>query len=147
VAVWAEAPPLRRAGKLNVVVDGRKAGTVKQGEAAEFAVEPGPHTVRVSAGGSRSRTVAVTVAEGETCRLACTGTGLGVAAAVVPLLGLILGLIPGLVFRLGIHPPRPAPTPPPDDADTGTGTGTGASNGLWWESDPALAKRLRKAGD
>lgn len=146
VAVWAEAPPLRRAGKLNVVIDGHRVGPVRQGEAAEFTVEPGAHTVRVTAGGSRSNAVAVTVTDGETCRIASSSTGLGAVAAVVPLLGLILGWIPGLIFHLRTHDPRPAPEPEPalEPAGPVSDGDAGGSTGLWWESDPVLAKRYRK---
>jgi hypothetical protein len=138
VAVWAEAPPLRRAGKLEVVIDGDKVGPVRQGEVAEFTAEPGPHTVRVSGGGSRSNTVAVTVAEGETCRLVTSSTGLSVVGAIVPVLGLVLGLVPGSIFRLRAHAKRPATAPAP-----AARAGEGSANGLWWESDPVLAKRFR----
>lgn len=140
VVLFAEAPPFGRTGKLGVVIDGHKVGPVRQGETAEFTVEPGPHTVRVTGGGSRSNTVDVTVTDGGTYKIASSATGLGVVAAMVPLLGLILWAFPGLAFRLRIHDPRPAPAPvtPSSDGDASGPTG------LWWESDPVLAKRYRK---
>jgi hypothetical protein len=143
VAVLAEAPPLRRAGKLGVVIDGHCVGEVQQGEVAEFSVEPGSHTVRVGAGGSRSNTVTVAVHDGAACRVVNTGTGLGTAAAIVPILGVVMALIPGVVFRLRVHDPRPASAPAPGGFEGGAGTG--GSVGLWWESDPVLARRYRKA--
>ncbi|SCE50958.1 hypothetical protein GA0115240_172021 [Streptomyces sp. DvalAA-14] len=139
LAVLAEAPPLRRAGNLSVVVDGHKVGPVRQGEVAEFTVEPGPHSVRVTAGGNRSNAVAVTVTDGERCRIVSSSTGLGLVA-IVPLLGLILMLIPGSIFRLRPHVQRRAPAP----AGQGSSGHEGGSTGLWWESDPVLAKRYRK---
>ncbi|WP_327289503.1 hypothetical protein [Streptomyces sp. NBC_01198] len=140
VAVWAEAPPLRKAGKLGVVIDGQRVGEVRQGEAAEFSVEPGSHTVRVAAGGSRSNTLTVSVDEGATCRLVNKSTGLSVAAAIVPVLGLVMMVCPGLVFRLRVHDPRPVSAPV-----TGGAPAPAAAAGLWWESDPVLAKRYGKA--
>lgn len=83
VAVLAEAPPLGRAGKLCVVIDGHKVGSIPRGKAAEFAVEPGPHSVRVTGGGNKSNTVDVTMADGEKCRLVSSSTGLTMAMAMV----------------------------------------------------------------
>ncbi|WP_405582162.1 hypothetical protein [Streptomyces sp. NBC_01190] len=143
VAVLAEAPPLRRAGKLGVVIDGQRVGEVRQGEIAQFSVEPGSHTVRVGSGGSRSNTLTVAVHDGATCRVVNSSTGLGTAAAIVPLLGVVMALIPGVVFRLRVHDPRPASAPAPGSREDGAATG--GSVGLWWESDPVLAKRYRKA--
>jgi hypothetical protein len=143
VAVSAEAPPLRRAGKLGVVIDGHRVGEVKQGEVAEFSVEPGSHTVRVGAGGSRSNTLTVTVHDGATRQVVHTGTGLGTVALMVPLLGAVMALIPGAAFRLRVHHPRPASATAP--AGREDGAATGGSVGLWWESDPVLARRYRKA--
>ncbi|MFG1805329.1 hypothetical protein [Streptomyces sp. NPDC049040] len=136
VMVWAEAPPLGRTGSFNVVIDGVKAGQVRQGEVEPFTVEPGRHTVRVSGGGSRSNTVTVEVADGETARVAARATGLSTAAVFMP----PLALIPGLICRLQVQSHRQAPAAPP----TGTGTGAGA-NGLWWETDPVLSKRFKTA--
>lgn len=130
---------------LGVVIDGRKVGPVRQGEIAEFTVEPGPHTVRVTGGGSRSNAVDVTAIDGGKYRIVTSGTGLGMVAAMVPLLGLLLWAFPGLVFRLRIHDPRPAPAPVPvDHVSDGD---AGGPTGLWWESDPVLAKRYRKSAE
>lgn len=142
VAVWAEAPPLRKAGKLRVVIDGHRVGEARQGEVAQFSVEPGSHTVRVGAPWSWSNTLTVAVDDGATCRVVNTGTGLGTVAAFVPVLGLVMAFIPGVVYRLRPHHPRPAPSPAPVAREEGAATGRSA--GLWWESDPVLAKRLRK---
>lgn len=143
VAVLAEASPLRRAGKLGVVIDGHRVGEVRQGEVAHFSVEPGSHTVRVGSGGSRSNTVTVAVHAGATCRVVNAGTGLGTAVAVVPFLGVVMALVSGAVFRLRVHDPRPASGPALGGREDGAATG--GSVGLWWESDPVLARRYRKA--
>jgi hypothetical protein len=139
VAVWAEAPPLRRAGRFTVVVDGHKVGLVRQGEVAEFPVEPGPHNVWVTGGGSRSNTVTVTATDGETCRVVSSSTGLSMLALLPPV-GLLLALIPGAMYRLRAHNPRPA-------AAAAAPPGGGSPSGLWWESDPVLAKRFRKGDE
>lgn len=141
IAVLAEKPPLRRAGRLNVVIDGTKVGEVRQGELAEFAVEPGTHTLAVKAGPSRSNTLDVALAEGETYRAISFSTGL-TWIHVVPLAGLVVGLFPGTYFRLRPPPPRPVPPAQPPDGRSEAGSGS-AADGLWWESDPALAKRFR----
>ncbi|SHL67193.1 hypothetical protein [Actinacidiphila paucisporea] len=143
LVVLAEARPFGRAGKLGVVIDGHKVGPVRQGETAEFTVEPGPHTVRVTGGGNRSNTVDITVTDGEKYRIVSSSTGLFMAAAMVPLLALILWAFPGLVFRLRIHDPRPVQAPAPEDrASEGD---MGGPTGPWWESDPVLAKRYGKS--
>ncbi|TWF90962.1 hypothetical protein FHX73_1274 [Kitasatospora viridis] len=134
--VWAEAPPLRTAGELTVVIDGAKAGTVMQGTAAPFPLAPGRHTVRVGARGWRSNTSTVEVAEGGTVRLAVFSTGLSTMGAILPVLGL-LGLIPGLIYRL--RPLSEAPAAESVAAAEEASAATGS--GLWWESDPKLAKR------
>lgn len=145
VVVLAEAPPFGRAGKLGVVIDGHKVGLVRQGETAEFTVGSGRHTVRVTGGGSRSNAVDLTATDDGKYRLVSSGTGLSVAAAMVPLLGLVLWAFPGLVFRLRIHDPGPAQAPAP--ADHVNDGDTGGPTGLWWESDPVLAKRYRKSAE
>lgn len=143
VAVLAEAPPLGRAGKLDVVIDGQKVGSVPRGEAAEFTVEPGPHSVRVAGGRNKSNTVDVTMADGEKCRLVSSSTGLTMAMAMVPLLGPALMAFPGTVFRLRIHDPLPVSVPGPVGGAS-EGDDAGGPTTLWWESDPVLAKRYRK---
>jgi len=144
VTVLAEAPPFGKAGKLGVVIDGHKVGPVRQGEIAQFTVEPGLHTVRVTGGGSRSNAVEITATDGGEYRMVSSGTGLGVVAAVVPLLGLVLWAFPGLVFRLRTHDPRPVPAPAPAPVDQ-VSDGAAGQTGLWWESDPVLARRYRKS--
>lgn len=144
VMVWAEAPPLRRAGRLAVVIDGVRAGLVRQGEVEVFTVEPGAHTVRVGRAGTRSNTVSIEVAEGGTHRLANYSTGLDTAGAFLLPLAL-LGLIPGLVFRLQVQERRPEPAPAPASPAGPAATSTAAANGLWWESDPVLSKRYKTA--
>lgn len=149
VLVWAQAPPLRRAGKLTVVIDGAQVGQVKQGEVAPFTVEPGMHTVRVGVGSGRSNTVTVNVADGGTSRVANYSTGLSWVAAMIPLLGLVLVQIPGLIFRLQVQAPQPEPAQPTQPAQEpareapAEGSVSSGSTGLWWESDPVLSKRYR----
>lgn len=142
IVVLAEARPFGRAGKLGVVIDGRKAGPVLQGETAQFTVAPGPHTVRVTGGGNRSNTVEITATDGAEYRLVNSHTGLTMAAAMVPLLALVLWAFPGTVFRLRIHDPRPAQVPAP--VDRASEPDPDGPTGLWWESDPVLAKRYGK---
>ncbi|MFJ3641563.1 hypothetical protein ACIPRD_17620 [Streptomyces sp. NPDC090108] len=161
IAVYAHPPRFRRGGVFAVAVDGVTAGHVRQGEAARFPVTPGTHTVRILAKDrTRSNTVTVDVVEGRDFLVTTRSTGL-IAGFLIPLvlgfsfpyaytLGALLLLgaacwaVPGLLFRVraeGVHERRTA------RSDTGTGTPAGndapAGNGLWWESDPVLAKRIR----
>jgi hypothetical protein len=142
ILVRADPPViwLRRAGKLWVVIDGVRVGQVKQGSFARFPVEPGRHDIRVSGGGNRSKTVAVDVQDGKTCRVVAGGGEMSLLVSVVPILG-ILGVIPGLVFRVRVEEDE---EPVARAADAASVPGAGSSNGLWWESDPKLAKRFQK---
>lgn len=142
VVVRTEAPPLRRAGTLDVLVDGELVGTIKQGRSDRFEVAPGPHTVRVGAGISRSNTLTVEVAEGGAHWVSAYGTGFALLAAVLPLLYVVC-VIPGLVFRLR---PEDDVTVPAEPLPPTAAGGDATSTGLWWESDPKLAKRFRKSG-
>ncbi|MCX4751350.1 hypothetical protein OG455_38615 [Kitasatospora sp. NBC_01287] len=141
--VRAEAPSLKRAGVLGVFVDEVKVGEVRQGGAARFTVEAGPHTVRTRARGGRSNAVAVEVAEGAELALTSFSTGLSLLTAVLPVLG-PLSQIPGLVFRLRAEGEDVAPRRPSAEAEEDAVYDDGSGR-PWWESDPKLAKRYGKS--
>lgn len=162
ILVYAEPAVFRRAGTLGVIVDGVKAGRVRQGTAARFPVAAGTHTVRVAARGRiRSTTVTVEVPEGRDSLVTARGTGLAVAlllppvaGATVPgpyvmgsvlLIGVLFNAFPGLLFRVRADG-APEPRTARDDrtARDRAGDEENGGTGLWWETDPALAKRFRK---
>jgi hypothetical protein len=51
--------------KLNVLIDGRKVGTIGNKETREFDIDPGEHTIQVSMDWVRSRLLDVPIAEGQ----------------------------------------------------------------------------------
>jgi hypothetical protein len=157
VVVYAEPPMLRRAGTFGVAVDGVEVGKVKQGSAARFPVAAGTHTVRVLAKDrSRSNAVTVQVVEDRAFVVTARSTGLQIAVllpllagiavprvyvmAGVLLIGALFYAVPGLVFRVRADGDPERRTVQPAEAAP-------AETGLWWESDPALAKRYRKRAD
>ncbi|TQF01829.1 hypothetical protein E6W39_05605 [Kitasatospora acidiphila] len=176
IAVYAEPPGIGRAGKFWVIIDGVRVGRVRQGDAMRFAVAAGTHTVRVGSGDrtTRSNTVTVAVAEGGESLVTARSTGLKfalivpfLAGVVVPrvyvlgfvvLLAAVFAAVPGVLFRVAVQGlPEPSPVGPPAppaadgepaavEAAVGETAAVGGS-GLWWESDPALAKRYRKTAD
>ncbi|MGW6685526.1 hypothetical protein [Streptomyces sp. NPDC054961] len=157
IVVRAEQPGLGRAGTFDVVVGDVTVGRVGQGAAARFPVAVGTHTVRVvGKDRSRSNTATVDVAEGQDVLVTAQGTGLK-AAVLLPLLagisvpaiyvvasiaviGALFYAVPGLLFRVrtdrDAEPATTGDARTPEEEHSGTG--------LWWETDPALAKRLRK---
>ncbi|WP_371614093.1 hypothetical protein [Streptomyces sp. NBC_00454] len=157
VVVRAEQPGLGRAGAFSVVVDKMTVGRVDQGTTARFFVAVGTHEVRVTGRDrTRSNTVTVDVAEGQDVLVAAQGTGLK-AAILLPLLagisvpafyvvatilltGALFYAVPGLLFRVrvfgGAELRSTQDVPGVEEEQSGTG--------LWWETDPALAKRFRK---
>ncbi|GAA2827095.1 hypothetical protein GCM10010441_59400 [Kitasatospora paracochleata] len=163
IVVHAEPPGMNRARTLAVVVDGVAVGEVRQGDTARFEVPAGTRAVRVVAKDrTGSNTVPVEVAEGRDCRVTARGTGLGatlllplVAGFAVPpifavvtimVVGAVLYAVPGLLFRVraeGDAEPGPAVAPPGPAAAAAAEPGAG----LWWESDPALAKRFAKRSE
>ncbi|MGC0316007.1 hypothetical protein [Kitasatospora acidiphila] len=175
IAVYAEPPGIGRAGKFWVVIDGVRVGRVRQGDAMRFAVAAGTHTVRVGSGDrtTRSNAVAVEVAEGGESLVAARSTGLKfallvpfLAGVVVPrvyvlgfvvLLAAVFAAVPGVLFRVAVQSlpepgsAGPATQPAADGEPVAVGAAVGEAavggSGLWWESDPALAKRYRKAAD
>ncbi|MFD7081151.1 hypothetical protein [Streptomyces sp. NPDC059918] len=154
VVVRADEPGLGRSGTWTVVVDGVVVGQVDQGTSARFPVAAGTHTVRVAAkDGTRSNTVTVELTEGRDSRVAAQGTG-AKAAVLLPLLaaitvppvyvvasivliGVVLRVCPGLLFRVRADGATAHRAVAAEEEHTGTA--------LWWESDPVLAKRFRKA--
>jgi hypothetical protein len=76
-----------------VWIDGTAVGAVMNGESADFAVDPGEHTVEVSLDGMYSRKLAVEVFEGGRRRITCGPNGMLSFTAFAMLL-------PGLAIRL-----------------------------------------------
>jgi len=82
-----------RRGTYDVLVDGRRAGSVELDETVELPVEPGSHTLQVRSGRDSSRTLTFAAAEGETLAFRCGGKRLlpiFLASFVVPSLALSL---------------------------------------------------------
>jgi hypothetical protein len=80
-------------GPFEVVVDGKRVGSVERRETFEAPVEPGPHTLQVRTGRFSSRTGAFEAAEGETIGFQCHGGRIWpmlLASIVVPSLALKL---------------------------------------------------------
>ncbi|MFD7640827.1 hypothetical protein ACFV4P_09240 [Kitasatospora sp. NPDC059795] len=159
VVVRAEQSGIGRAGTFTVLVDGEPVGRVRQGDVARFPAAAGTREVRVtSKDRTRSNALTVQVGEDSDTSITARSTGLGyalflpvVAGFTVPpiyavttvfLLGAVFYLAPGLMFRLRADPEPLAALPAPAGAAE-----EGGGSGLWWESDPALAKRFRKDAD
>ncbi|MEU4115529.1 hypothetical protein AB0F71_13650 [Kitasatospora sp. NPDC028055] len=172
VVVHAESPVFGLTRHtFGVVVDGVRVGTVRQGDTARFPVPAGTHAVRLATGDlTRSNTVSVQVGEDREFLVAGRGTGLGFAVlvpalapfamvpwtyvvAVMALTAAVLWAVPGLLFRVRAVGDSFLPSGPGDehtgpagsDGSAGSAEEEGAGAGLWWESDPALAKRFRKS--
>jgi hypothetical protein len=62
-----------RRGMFDVVLDGRRAGSVELHGTFETPVEPGRHFVQVRNGRNSSRTAAFDAAEGEVVAFRCSG--------------------------------------------------------------------------
>ncbi|ARP70003.1 hypothetical protein LK07_09645 [Streptomyces pluripotens] len=162
VVVHAEPPGgIRRAGTFRVVVDGVKAGQVKQGTTVRLPVPAGTHTVRVTGRDrTRSNTVTVEVAEGRDVLVTARGTGMvaflalpfmvgaalprGYGLALFLLTAVVVFAVPGLMFRVRDDGDPELRTTRPAPAD-GAGEEEHGGIGLWWESDPVLAKRFRRS--
>ncbi|MET9466781.1 hypothetical protein ABZY44_18635 [Streptomyces sp. NPDC006544] len=158
IVVRAEQPGLGRAGTFSVVVGEETVGRVDQGTTARFPVAVGTHTIRVvGKDRSRSNTATVEVAEGQDVLVTAQGTGLKAAVllpllagvsvppiyvvASIALIGALFYAVPGLLFRVraavgDAAPPATRGPHTPEEEHSGTS--------LWWETDPALAKRFRK---
>lgn len=170
VVVHAERPFLALwRGSFGVEIDGVRVGSVRQGALARFPVPAGVHTVRLAAWDrTRSNTVAVEVGEDREFLVTARGSGLRFAFAALPLaraaqipwyyvsavalaMAAVVWTVPGLLFRVQAVGDSYLPADPADPADRATRPAEPAGpeeehsgNGLWWESDPALAKRFRK---
>jgi hypothetical protein len=82
-----------RPGTFDVLVDGKRAGSVEMNGTIEALVEPGRHTLQVRNGRNSSRTQTFDAAEGEVVAFRCTGKRflpLFLASFVVPSLALKL---------------------------------------------------------
>ena len=80
-------------GPFEVVVDGKRVGSVERGKTFEAPVEPGRHTLQVRTGRFSSRTEPFDAAEGETTGFQCHGGRIWpmlLASLVVPSLALKL---------------------------------------------------------
>lgn len=82
-----------RRGTYDIVVDGRRAGSLQMHDTIEIPVPPGRHALQVRNGRNSSRTHAFDATEGETVAFRCTGKRLlpvFLASFVVPSLALSL---------------------------------------------------------
>ena len=82
-----------RRGTFDVLVDGKRVGSVEMNETIETPVDPGRHTLQVRNGRNSSRTETFDAAEGEVVAFRCTGKRflpLFLASFVVPSLALTL---------------------------------------------------------
>ncbi len=82
-----------RRGTYDIVVDGRRAGSLEMNDTIEIPVEPGRHTLQVRNGRNSSQTQIFDAADGETVAFRCTGKRLlpiFLASFVVPSLALKL---------------------------------------------------------
>lgn len=80
-------------GTYDVVVDGKRVGSLEMSDTIETPVEPGRHTLQVRNGRNSSRTQTFDAADGETVAFRCTGKRilpLFLASFIVPSLALIL---------------------------------------------------------
>ena len=82
-----------RRGTYDVVVDGRRAGSVDMNDSFEIPIEPGRHTLQVRNGRNSSRTQSFDAAEGQTVAFRATGKSplpIFLASFVVPSLAIQL---------------------------------------------------------
>jgi hypothetical protein len=82
-----------RRGTYDVVVDGKRVGSVEMNDTIEMPVEPGRHTLQVRDGRKSSSTKTFDATEGEFIAFRCTGKRflpIFLASFVVPRLALTL---------------------------------------------------------
>ena len=82
-----------RRGPFDVLVDGKRVGSVEMNDTIETPVEPGRHTLQVRNGRNSSRAETFDAADGEVIAYRCTGKRflpLFLASFVVPSLALKL---------------------------------------------------------
>jgi len=82
-----------RRGTYDVVLDGRRVGSVEMNDMFETSVEPGHHTLQVRDGRKSSRTKTFDAIDGETVRFRCTGK------SILPIF-LLSFAVPGLALSL-----------------------------------------------
>jgi hypothetical protein len=82
-----------RRGTYDVVLDGKRAGSVEMNDTIELPIEPGRHTLQVRNGRNSSRTKTFDAADGETVAFRCTGKSISpifLTSFIVPSLALSL---------------------------------------------------------
>ena len=82
-----------RRGTYDVVVDGKRAGSVELNETVDIPVEPGRHTVQVRTRRNSSRSKTFDVAEGEIASFRCGGK------SILPIF-LLSFVVPSLALSL-----------------------------------------------
>ena len=82
-----------RRGTYDVVVDGKRAGSVELNETVDIPVGPGRHTVQVRSGRNSSRTKTFDAAEGEIASFRCSGK------SILPIF-LLSFVVPSLAISL-----------------------------------------------
>lgn len=53
----------------SLLLDGSKIGRIKNGETADFLIEPGNHNIQYKMGFSKSKPIQIQVLQGETAKL------------------------------------------------------------------------------
>ncbi len=82
-----------RRGPIEITIDGRAGGSINSRDALEFPVEPGHHTLRLTAGRYSSREQSFKVNDGEIVNFRCHPVMVWpryVASLVLPSLGISL---------------------------------------------------------
>jgi hypothetical protein len=82
-----------RRGTYDVLLDGKRVGSVEMNETFERPVEPGRHTLQVRNGRNSSRTKSFDASDGESIAFRCTGKSflpIFLASFVVPSVALNL---------------------------------------------------------
>src|ERR1700684_1332154 len=80
-----------RRGPYEIVVDGRRAGSLEMNDTIEIPVEPGRHTLQIRSGRNSSRSQTFEAAESQTVAFRCTGKSflpIFLASFVVPSLAI-----------------------------------------------------------
>jgi hypothetical protein len=87
-----------RRGPYDVMVDGKRAGSVELNKTIDIPVEPGSHTLRLRSGRNSSRTKTFDAAEGEVIAFRCGGK------SILPIF-LLSFVVPSLA--LSLHREKP----------------------------------------
>jgi hypothetical protein len=82
-----------RRGTYDVVVDGKRVGSLELNQTVDIPVEPGHHTVQVRSGRNSSQTKAFDVAQGEIASFRCSGK------SILPIF-LLSFVVPSLALSL-----------------------------------------------